>query len=60
MRQPACGHRVDAEEFGGFRPAMAGDDLLGIIDQDRIAEAEPRDAVRDLPNLLLRMRAGIV
>jgi hypothetical protein len=30
---------------------MAGDDLAVIIDQDRIAKAELRDAVRNLPNL---------
>ena len=53
MRQPAGGHRVDAEELGGFHAAMAGDDLLVIVDQDRIAEAELLDALRDLPDLLL-------
>jgi hypothetical protein len=39
---------------------VAGNDLLVIIDQNGIAEAEFPDAVRDQPNLLLRMRPGIV
>jgi hypothetical protein len=39
---------------------MAGDDLLCIVDQDRIAEPELLDAVCDLPDLALRMRSGIV
>ena len=56
----AGGHRVDVEELGGFHATVTGDDLPVIIDQDRIAEAELRDAVRDLADLLLRMRPGIV
>jgi hypothetical protein len=39
---------------------VACDDLLGIVDQDRVAEAELLDAVCDLPNLLFGMRPGIV
>jgi hypothetical protein len=39
---------------------MAGDDLLGIVHQDRVAKAELRNAVCDLANLLFRMRASIV
>jgi len=60
MREPVGRHRGDAEELGGFHTAVTGDDLLVIIDQDRIAEAELRNAVRDLADLLLRMRPGIV
>ena len=60
MRQPASRHRVDAENLGGFHAAVAGDDLFRIVDQDRIAEAELCNAVRNLLNLFLRMRAGIV
>ena len=60
VRQPAGRHCVDAEELGRFHAAVAGDDLLGIVDQDRVAEAELLDALCDLANLLLRMRAGIV
>src|SRR5262245_49783036 len=60
MREPANGYRVDAEELGGFHATVTSDDLLVIIDQNRIAEAELRDAVRDLADLLLRMRPGIV
>jgi hypothetical protein len=34
--------------------------MLGIVDQDRVAEAELLDAPCNLPNLFLRMGAGIV
>src|SRR4051812_47911028 len=60
MRQLACGYGVDAEMLGGLHAAVAGDNLVHIVDQDRIAEAELLDAPRDLPNLLPRMRSGIV
>src|SRR5437660_10005433 len=39
---------------------MTGDDLLCIINQNRITEPKLLDAVCDLPDLLLRMRPGIV
>jgi len=32
---------------------MAGDDLLGVVHQDRVTEAELLDAVCDLADLLL-------
>ena len=60
MREPAGGHRIDTEQLGGFHAAMAGDDLLRVIDQDRIAQAELLDAACDLSDLSLRMRPGIV
>ena len=60
VRQPACGHCVDTKELGGFHAAVASDDLLRIVHQDRVAEAELLDALCDLPNLLPRMRSGIV
>src|SRR6266568_7196896 len=60
MREPVGRHRGDAEELGGFHATVTSDDLLVIIDQNRIAEAELRDAVGDLADLLLRMRPGIV
>jgi hypothetical protein len=34
---------------------MAGDDAIGIVDQDRVGEAEYPDAVGDLADLLIRM-----
>ena len=41
--------RVDAEELRGFHAAVASDDLLGIVHQDRVTEAELLDALCDLP-----------
>ena len=52
VRQPARRHRVDAKELGRFHAAVAGDDLLRIVHQDRVAEAELLDALCDLANLL--------
>ena len=52
MRQLACGYCVDAEELGGFHAAVAGDDLLGIVHQDRVAEPKLLDALCNLANLL--------
>jgi hypothetical protein len=43
----------------GFHPAVPGDDLVIVADQDRIGEAEPPDAVGDLPDLLPGMGPGI-
>src|SRR5262249_30020923 len=43
-----------------FHAAMASDDPLGVIDQDRVAKAELLDASCDQPNLPCRMRAGII
>jgi len=34
---------------------MPGDDLVIIVDEDRIGEAEPGDAVGDLADLLFGM-----
>ena len=59
MGQAQRRHAVHAEQLGGLDPAMAGDDLAVVADQHRIGEAEPLDAVGDLPNLLLGMGAGI-
>jgi hypothetical protein len=38
---------------------MAGDDLALLIDEHGVAEAKPLDALGDLPNLLLGVRAGV-
>ena len=35
----------------GEQPAVAGEDLVVLVDQDRCVEAERLDALRDLPNL---------
>jgi hypothetical protein len=68
LRRPASEHRLPSppqrseptgsdalhpEQLGGFHPAVPSDD------QHRIREAEPQDAVGDLPDLLLGVGAGI-
>lgn len=50
---------LQAYELGCLDPAMSGDDLVIIADQHRIGEAELLDAVGDLPELLLRVGAGV-
>jgi hypothetical protein len=39
---------------------VPSDDVPGIIDQHRIGESETLDAIGYLPDLLLRMGAGVV
>jgi hypothetical protein len=48
-----------AQKLCGRQAAMPGDDLPIIADEDWIGEAEPRDAVGNLPDLLLGMCTGI-
>jgi hypothetical protein len=50
---------VQAEQLCGLDPAVAGNDLAVLSDQNWIGEAEPPDAVGDLPDLLLGMGSGI-
>jgi hypothetical protein len=38
---------------------VAGEDRVRAVDQHRVREPEGADAVRDLPDLLLRMRARV-
>jgi hypothetical protein len=38
---------------------VTSDDLSGVADQNRVGEAEALDAVGDLPQLPLRVGAGI-
>jgi hypothetical protein len=42
----------DFKKLSGLGSAVAGDDLTIITDQHGIGEAEPLDAVSDLPDLL--------
>jgi len=58
-RQAKRRHVFEAEKLGGLQPAMAGDDFVIVVDEDRIGEAEPGDAVGNLPDLLFGMCAGI-
>jgi len=39
---------------------VTGDDLILVIDKDRIAEAKSLDAIRNLTDLLLAVRPSIV
>jgi hypothetical protein len=39
--------------------AMAGEDAVFAVDQDRIGEAEATNALRDLTGLLARMGSGV-
>ena len=42
--QPERRHALQAEQLGGLDPAVTGDDLVLIADQDRVGEAEALDA----------------
>ena len=59
VRQTKSGHLGAAQELGGLDPPVAGYDLVLVRDQDWVREAEPLDALGDLPQLLLRVSAGI-
>ncbi len=41
------------QQLGRQHPAVAGDDLIIVADQDRVGESEALDAFRDLLDLLL-------
>jgi hypothetical protein len=53
-------NRPPAEQPCCLDAAMAGNDPTLIIDKNRIHPAELLQALRNLPDLLLRMRAGVV
>ena len=55
MRQPYGRHLPHAEQLGGGHPAVARNDLSLVVNENRVAEAELQDAVRDLPDLLPRV-----
>ena len=40
------------EQLCCLDPSMSGNDLVIVIDQNGVIEAEPLDAARDLPDLL--------
>ena len=42
------------------QPAMSGNDAVVAVDQDRVCPAELADGCRDLRNLRIRMRAGVL
>src|SRR5262249_26939824 len=53
------GHLLDAQEFCCKSAAVAGDDCVVLIDQNRVVKSKCDDAVRDLADLLLRVRSGV-
>src|SRR5215472_11111196 len=55
MTNPECRHLGQPEQLCRFDPPVTGDDLVVIINQDRIAESKPRDAFRDFLDLLARV-----
>ena len=56
---PQARHGRHPKFSRGLDPAVAGEDAIVSIDQDRIGEAEAADAVGDLSDLLARMDAGV-
>src|SRR5947199_4399906 len=60
MRQPDGGYGMQTKEFGGFDPPVTGNDLVAVINEDRVAKAKPLDAVRNLTNLFLAVSPRIV
>jgi hypothetical protein len=48
-----------AEELGSLDPAMTGDDLMIVADQNRVGKAKPLVAVGDLADLLSGMGTRI-
>lgn len=59
VRQLNGRHALDTEQAGRAESSVTGDDAAGVIDQHRIGETEPANALGDLPNLLGRVSAGI-
>jgi len=50
---------IQADGFGGFDAAVASNDAVSVIDQDRVSKTEPPDGIGDLDNLLLGVGTGI-
>ena len=53
------GTEVEPEFLGGQQASMAGDDVAGLIDQDRVEPPELDDRGRDLRDLVVVIRAGV-
>jgi len=56
MVDPQHRHLSKPEEFRGFDPAVAGNNLVFLVDHDRNDEAEALDALREPVDLLRRVR----
>ena len=59
VRQPERRDALNPEELCCLDPAMAGDDLVLIADEDRVGETEALDASGDLLDLLLGVGASV-
>ena len=59
VRQADRRHVGQPKQLRRFDATVAGEDDEVFVDEDRIVEAERRDAVGDLPDLPARMRARI-
>ena len=64
LRRASCfeanaGHFCHAEQLRRLDPAVAGEDRVLAVDQDRVGEAELLDAVGDLPDLLPGMGSRV-
>jgi hypothetical protein len=59
VREPQDGYAFQTEKFCCFNATVAGNNLVRVIDQNRIAESEARDAIGDLPYLFAGMCAGV-
>src|SRR5260370_31734740 len=49
---------LDPKNLGGRHSAVPGDDLV-VANQDGVSEAEPLYTLGNLPDLLLRVSAGV-
>jgi hypothetical protein len=59
VRQLDGGHLLDTQQLCGRHPAVAGNDLVLVVDEHGIAEAKPLDALSDLANLLVGVCARV-
>ena len=60
MLDPDAGDSGHAQKLGGFHPAVAGQNIVLPVNQDRIGEPKLFDAVGNLPDLLLGMGPSIL
>ncbi len=60
IRRPRRGNIGEPNELGGFDTPVAGNDPIGIVDEDWVGEPEARDGARALFELLARVRARVV
>ena len=60
MFDPKHGNLGLPEEFAREHATVPGHDNVLLVYNDRIYPSKYLDAARDLPNLLLRVHAGVV